>query len=250
MLDRKGKQVGPFSTALEYYRWRADQPLNRSNDSVVDFNEAIFHSNLFRISLAFLMDSPQGEGSFPLAHNDLGIHNMLFDEAFNLVGVIDWTGACVLPWESFAQFPGGVNAGPYLRHEFSDHMYRYYQFKQHAFLESLKAYEEEKLTEKDVSVYKKLGSPLAEVAQCMELYDLEYLRDKYRRKLCRLLFGPDVEAEVLKRSISKSELFGGVRNSAYTSNGAGKSSDFKNDSCEISMGGRRNVGSRRRRELG
>jgi hypothetical protein len=79
------------------------------------------------------------------------------------------------------------------------------------------------------------GTPIVEVAECVELYDLAHLRKKYRRKLCRLLFGPDVDGEVLKASIFKSELFGGVvvfggvGVGAYRNGNGGKSSDFEGE---------------------
>jgi hypothetical protein len=232
MVDRKGKHVGPLSSALEYYRWRAEQPLNRSNDSVIDLQDALFHSYLYRLAVPFLMDGPQSAGPFPLAHNDLGVHNMLFDEAWNLVGVIDWTGACIVPWSSFAQFPGGVMMGPYLRHEFREDIYHYNRFKERVFLECLKRHEEIQ-EEKYVSVYKILWTPVSEVAQCVEQYDLAFLRSRYRRKLCRLLFGPDIDVEVLKKSCSKGELFGG--GVGVCMNGALKSSDIGEENGGLYM---------------
>lgn len=214
MLDRRGKRVGPFSTAADYYRWRANQPLNRSNESLLDLQDALFHSYLYQLSLPFLSSGIRNEGPFPLAHNDLGVHNALFDEDWKLVGVIDWSGACVVPWESFAQFPGGVMLGPYLRKECSEAVYQSNQFKQRVFLESLARHEKE-LGRNDVCVYKLLGSPKSELAQCMEQYDLAFLRRRYRRRLCGLLFGPDVDVELLKKTISKSELYGEMGTGTY-----------------------------------
>jgi isoamyl acetate esterase len=224
LLDRKGKRIGPLSTALEYYTWRAEQPLIRSNNSVIDLQDAKFHSYLYKLALPFLMNGFRPNGPFPLAHNDLGVHNMLFDENWKLVAVIDWTGACVVPWESFTQCPGGVMMGPYLRHEFSSHIYQYNRFKQHIFLECLNRHEqtaypaplqsqehaiqgEYRGRDESVSLYKMLGTPIIEIAQCLEQYDLAFLRKKYMRKLCRLLFGPDIDVESLQKSISRSELF-------------------------------------------
>lgn len=225
MLDRKGKQVGPFSSAGDYYKWRADQPLNRSNESVVDLQEASFHAYLFRLSLPFLMNGIRNNGPFPLAHNDLGVHNVLFDDNWKLVGVIDWSGACVVPWESFAQLPGGVMLGPHLRKECSETFYQSNRFRQRVFLESMKQHEEESKNKSGISVYKLLNNPKTELAQCVEQYDLASLRRKYRRKLCALLFGPDVDAEALKRSVTKSELFSDVGVGIYTNGHDKKSLD-------------------------
>lgn len=238
MLDRKGRRVGPFASALEYYRWRADQPLNRSNDSLVDIQDARFHSYLYQLTLPFLMNGFRSNGPFPLAHNDLGVHNALFDDNWRLVGVIDWSGACVVPWESFAQFPGGVMMGPHLRHEFSESFYQYSGYKQRLFLECIKRQEQESLNQDGISVYSMLGTPITELAQCVELYDFAHLRRKYRRKLCSLLFGPEVDVEVMKRSILGSELFGGV--ASKNKNDHRKSFDFRMDNGDFGMGDKRN----------
>ena len=121
--------------------------------------------------------------------------------------MIDWSGACVVPWESFAKFPGGVMLGPHLRKECSETFYQSNRFRQRVFLESMKQHEEESKNKSGISVYKLLSNPRTELAQCVEQYDLASLRRKYRRKLCALLFGPDVDAEALKRSVTKSEVF-------------------------------------------
>ena len=51
-------------------------------------------------------------GPFPLCHVDLHHDNILFDEDFNITGIIDWSGAQTVPLErflaspEFATFPG------------------------------------------------------------------------------------------------------------------------------------------------
>ena len=70
--------------------------------------------------------------------------------------------------------------------------------------------EEALQTPSHISIYNMLGTPITELAQCVELYDFGHLRRKYRRKLCFLLFGPDVDVDALKRSVLKSELLTGV----------------------------------------
>jgi isoamyl acetate esterase len=240
MVDRSGKRFGPLTSAAAYYKWRGQQPLIRSNNSAVDLHEAYYHSHLYKLTLPFLMDGFRTEGPFPLSHNDLGVHNMLFDENWKLKAVIDWTGACIVPWESFAQFPGGVNMGPYLRHEFSDQMYHFYRLEKRIFLDAIKRHEDERKRDPAfVPVSRLLGTPVAELAACIEQYDYAFLRKQYQRKMCRLLFGPDVDVELMKLSISKSELFGDIRARAYQNGGEGKSSDLehRNGLC---IGGTRN----------
>ena len=79
----------------------------------------------------------------------------------------------------------------------------------------------------------------------MEQYDLASLRRKYRRKLCSLLFGPEVDVEVLKRSISKSELFGEISGGLYKNGQDRKSSDFDNGDGELRIHDSRRDGSTR-----
>ena len=43
-------------------------------------------------------------GPFPLYHRDFFHSNVVVDERYTILGVIDWDGACVLPWE-LAEFP-------------------------------------------------------------------------------------------------------------------------------------------------
>jgi hypothetical protein len=76
--------------------------------------------------------------------------------------------------------------GPYLPHEFNDEIYRYSIEKLSLFLECMKRH--------------------------VELYDIGRLRRKYMRKLCSLLFGPEMDVETLKSSICKSVLFECVPN--------------------------------------
>jgi aminoglycoside phosphotransferase (APT) family kinase protein len=37
----------------------------------------------------------QDKGPFPLCHGDFGHNNMVFDDEYNLLGVIDWEAAYV-----------------------------------------------------------------------------------------------------------------------------------------------------------
>ncbi|KAI9789351.1 MAG: hypothetical protein M1816_006240 [Peltula sp. TS41687] len=42
------------------------------------------------------------ETGYPIVHRDFLMHNILFDDAYNVVGVIDWEGAHSAPFEVFA----------------------------------------------------------------------------------------------------------------------------------------------------
>ena len=52
------------------------------------------------------------EGPFPLCHNDFLHSNILVDgDTFSVTGIIDWEGACTVPWELVA-FPEFLQAMP------------------------------------------------------------------------------------------------------------------------------------------
>lgn len=52
------------------------------------------------------------EGPFPLDHDDFLHSNIMVDEkSFDVTGIIDWEGACTVPWELIA-FPDFLKAMP------------------------------------------------------------------------------------------------------------------------------------------
>lgn len=54
---------------------------------------------------------PRNEGPFPLVHTDFLHSNILVDSEFSVVGVIDWEGAQMLPWECVT-FPDFLECMP------------------------------------------------------------------------------------------------------------------------------------------
>ncbi|KAJ6092777.1 hypothetical protein N7486_008066 [Penicillium sp. IBT 16267x] len=104
---------GPFETATEFFQaWAAkvefglsEAELREAAGSLAD--ELSFSASSF-ISLvkAFAGSlSVQDRGPFPLCHGDFGHNNMVFDDKYNLLGVIDWEAAYAGPWELFGEFP-------------------------------------------------------------------------------------------------------------------------------------------------
>ncbi|WEW56137.1 hypothetical protein PRK78_001572 [Emydomyces testavorans] len=49
-----------------------------------------------------LSNSSSSEHRYPIVHRDFELHNILFDDSFNIVGVIDWEFAHSAPMEVFA----------------------------------------------------------------------------------------------------------------------------------------------------
>jgi Phosphotransferase enzyme family len=87
---------GPYSTAAEYYRaWAAQNMSKRGATS--DFVSQIYE-------VASLI-SKHNDGPFRLVHPDFGHNNIIVDDDFNILGVIDWEKAFVAPSEMAACFP-------------------------------------------------------------------------------------------------------------------------------------------------
>ncbi|KAI0472818.1 kinase-like domain-containing protein [Xylariaceae sp. FL0804] len=55
--------------------------------------------------------SHEDDGPFPLCHTDFLHSNIIVDERFKVLGIIDWEGACTLPLELVA-FPAFLSATP------------------------------------------------------------------------------------------------------------------------------------------
>jgi hypothetical protein len=49
--------------------------------------------------------SVQDHGPFPLCHGDFGHNNIIVNDAYQILGVIDWETSFAAPWEFFADFP-------------------------------------------------------------------------------------------------------------------------------------------------
>ena len=49
--------------------------------------------------------SARDHGPFPLCHGDFGHNNVIVDDKYHVLGVIDWESAFAGPWEIFGDFP-------------------------------------------------------------------------------------------------------------------------------------------------
>ena len=91
---------GPFSTATEYLTaWAEaakfpdmDGASEEIRTSIMDF------PNKMKALAANI--AVQDHGPFPLVHDDFGHNNIVVDDDYNILGVIDWENASSMPWES------------------------------------------------------------------------------------------------------------------------------------------------------
>jgi Phosphotransferase enzyme family len=100
---------GPFETSLDFYQTRA-KLLNNSRDGFATEpipEEYIPHQDEPEL-IPFLVDPHYNSGPFYLTHPDFAINNFLFDDDFNISGLVDWSGCQTMPLESFANPPDGI----------------------------------------------------------------------------------------------------------------------------------------------
>ncbi|KAI9742400.1 MAG: hypothetical protein M1818_003933 [Claussenomyces sp. TS43310] len=106
---------GPFTSEVEYFlSWAAhakfgnldflrDQP--EDNDKLRSLKRAAI-SFPVRLKAAVEQRASRSsigyETSYPIVHRDFLLHNILFDDTYNVVGVIDWEFAHSAPLEVFA----------------------------------------------------------------------------------------------------------------------------------------------------
>jgi aminoglycoside phosphotransferase (APT) family kinase protein len=99
-------------TSLEwFYEFRQDQNRHALEEHADDpeWRTACW---VLKKALSYIVVEDRLRGPFPLCHFDLHYGNLLFDDEYNLTGVIDWSGAATAPLErlavspEFVTFPG------------------------------------------------------------------------------------------------------------------------------------------------
>ncbi|EDN04741.1 predicted protein [Histoplasma mississippiense (nom. inval.)] len=104
---------GPFETAAEFFRaWSAKVKCSLSQDQLKEAagsfaNELSASASCFKQLVNDLAGglSIHNDGPFPLCHGDVGHNNIIFDDKYRLLDVIDWEGAFAGPWEISGEFP-------------------------------------------------------------------------------------------------------------------------------------------------
>ncbi|CAM1503571.1 Fc.00g011620.m01.CDS01 [Cosmosporella sp. VM-42] len=103
---------GLLETSLEYFynqRQSENQEIIAMHPDDPDWLTACW---VLKTALTQIIIGDRVRGPFPLCHLDLHFGNMLFDDEYNLTGVIDWSSAQAAPLEQlsvcpeFVTFPG------------------------------------------------------------------------------------------------------------------------------------------------
>ncbi|KAH8690404.1 kinase-like domain-containing protein [Phaeosphaeriaceae sp. PMI808] len=96
---------GPLETSLEYF-YNQRQGENREivalHPNNADWLTACW---VLKTALAHTVIEDRVRGPFPLCHLDLHFGNLLFDDEYNLAGVIDWSNAQAAPIEQLSVCP-------------------------------------------------------------------------------------------------------------------------------------------------
>ncbi|KAF5627809.1 kinase-like domain protein [Fusarium tjaetaba] len=99
---------GPWSSSLEYYEDISNHALQVCvQHASPDVNTASSFANpiLFRHLMSLYRQQNPCKESFSLVNRDFGAHNLLVNEEFQIVGVIDFDGVMAAPIEVVAQYP-------------------------------------------------------------------------------------------------------------------------------------------------
>ncbi|KAI8950540.1 kinase-like domain-containing protein [Xylaria longipes] len=103
---------GPLETSFEYF-YNQQQAENREIISMhPDDPDWLTACWVLKTALTHIIIEDRVRGPFPLCHLDLHYGNMLFDNEYNLTGIIDWSSAQAAPLEQlsvcpeFITFPG------------------------------------------------------------------------------------------------------------------------------------------------
>ncbi|KAI9841604.1 MAG: hypothetical protein M1837_000511 [Sclerophora amabilis] len=97
---------GPLTTSLEFFHAEASAIIKGAIANHPNDPEWITACWMVKTGLnRFIMPERVVHGPFPLCHLDLHHGNLLFDDRYNLTGVIDWSHAQTVPIERMAFTP-------------------------------------------------------------------------------------------------------------------------------------------------
>jgi hypothetical protein len=94
---------GPFDSAVEFYHESRRLDYEKALEQCHDDDSLCFFIWLKLLAVSSVVKF--NHGPFRLHHPDIGANNLLFDDEFNITGLIDWSGTAVMPIESFCIMP-------------------------------------------------------------------------------------------------------------------------------------------------
>lgn len=103
---------GPLETSFEYFYDQKQSENREAIDMHPDDPDWLTACWMLKMALTHIIIEDRVRGPFPLCHLDLHYGNMLFDDEYNLTGIIDCSSAQAAPLEQlsvspeFVTFPG------------------------------------------------------------------------------------------------------------------------------------------------
>jgi len=104
IVDRHARLLGPFSHSTDYYLTRS-RLIHEEAQRKCLAQQSIDSAHLHVISAPFTSIPQVDKGPFPLQHPDLHRQNVLINDNWTVVGIIDWSWASSIPWQSFRPLP-------------------------------------------------------------------------------------------------------------------------------------------------
>jgi hypothetical protein len=95
------------ASSTEFYMQRAEWFLECKRNE--GNKEWVALAWLYRKAIPHFIQKEYEVGPFPLRHPDFSNPNILYDESYNVTGIIDWTATQASPWEQFARLPHEFN---------------------------------------------------------------------------------------------------------------------------------------------
>lgn len=105
---------GPFSTAIDYFFTTRTIDYQETLKRHPEDLDECFAAWLRLETALSIVQLKFNNGPFPLYHPDFRLSNILFDEEYNITGVIDWSYAMTVPVEAFTNLQHDLLSDPHL----------------------------------------------------------------------------------------------------------------------------------------
>ncbi|KAK7923671.1 hypothetical protein PG985_007742 [Apiospora marii] len=201
-------QQGPFVSSAEYFTAMGDAALRRVRNRNQDRDRSPFDELgplvfLDVVNRSGLFDA--GPEQYPLNHMDLGLQNIIVDDNYNFLAVIDWEFAQTAPWQvNYYPFPFPLLWSDEKTQAALDdpaHLAHWNASRQHAaqqlYSQKFRAAEDVLRTEGrhlDGSFCQELDSPASRVWHCFTRLECDLGQEEdLVREMVRLAFGLDKE---------------------------------------------------------
>ncbi|KAJ5919268.1 hypothetical protein N7466_010211 [Penicillium verhagenii] len=96
---------GPWESAMDFYKSYGDHSLSEYRRRGAEDCASMAVPALFQILIRLYREQNTNGGPFRLVNRDFGAHNLLVNENFEIISVIDFEEVMAAPMEAVAQYP-------------------------------------------------------------------------------------------------------------------------------------------------